>query len=189
MQYMDEILLSLKPRLKRCHPHISISGPDQLLLDSYPGSYYQIFTNLILNSLLHGFENQPGGNISITIRQEQHRVIIDYRDDGTGVPDGWHQKLFEPFMTTKRNQGCSGLGMHIAFNIVSQLLKGHIDSLPAERARISALICRWKSVIRTLTDQSNPLRGSSVPPRMHGAASGAVTICLISSPVNAGCIR
>ncbi|WP_243431876.1 sensor histidine kinase [Aliamphritea spongicola] len=133
MQYMDEILLSLKPRLKRCHPHISISGPDQLLLDSYPGSYYQIFTNLILNSLLHGFENQPGGNISITIRQEQHRVIIDYRDDGTGVPDGWHQKLFEPFMTTKRNQGCSGLGMHIAFNIVSQLLKGHIDSLPAEK--------------------------------------------------------
>ncbi len=133
ISYLDEILLSLKPRLKRGHPQISISGPDKLLLDSYPGSYYQIFTNLILNSLLHGFENQPGGTINIAIRQEQERVIIDYRDDGIGVPDGWHQKLFEPFMTTKRNQGCSGLGMHIAFNLVSQLLKGHIDSLPADK--------------------------------------------------------
>ena len=133
IEYLDEVLLSLKPRLKKCQPVIRINGPQELQLDSFPGSYYQIFTNLILNSLLHGFENQRGGEISIDISQQDQQLIIDYRDNGCGVPDGWHEKLFEPFMTTKRNQGCSGLGMHIAFNLVSQMLQGHINSLPADK--------------------------------------------------------
>lgn len=129
IQYMDEVLVSLQPRLKQCKPEIVITGPEHLLLDSYPGSFYQIFTNLILNSLLHGFENRPGGTINIAINPQGERLIIDYRDNGVGILDGWQQKLFEPFMTTKRNQGCSGLGMHIVFNLVNQLLQGHIDCL------------------------------------------------------------
>ncbi|WP_432472765.1 ATP-binding protein [Amphritea sp. HPY] len=133
IQYLDEILISLKPRLKRCQPQVIINGPDQLILDSYPGSYYQIFTNLILNSLLHGFENRAGGCITIDLSLSVDRLLIDYRDNGVGVPDGWQHKLFEPFMTTKRNQGCSGLGMHIAFNLVSQLLQGHIHCQPEDR--------------------------------------------------------
>ncbi|MEH6576931.1 MAG: ATP-binding protein [Amphritea sp.] len=133
IQYMDEILLSLKPRLKQCKPEIIILGPEHLVLDSYPGSYYQIFTNLILNSLLHGFENHSGGKITIEIKPQAERLLIEYRDNGVGVPDGWQYKLFEPFMTTKRNQGCSGLGMHIAFNLVSQLLQGHISCLPSDQ--------------------------------------------------------
>lgn len=132
IQYLDEILTSLQPRLKRCQPAIHINGPDHLQLDSYPGAYYQIFTNLILNSLLHGFENQPGGEIQIDINREQDQLIIDYRDNGVGVQEGWQHKVFEPFMTTKRGQGCSGLGMHITFNLVSQLLDGHIDCMPSE---------------------------------------------------------
>lgn len=131
MRYLNEILTSLKPRLKRCNPGIEISGPDHLMLDSYPGSYYQIFTNLILNSLLHGFENRPGGTIGIAVTLTQGHLLIDYQDDGVGVPEDWHDKLFEPFVTSKRSQGCSGLGMHIAFNLVSQLLQGQIESLPA----------------------------------------------------------
>lgn len=130
IQYLDEILTALHPRLKRCQPKVTIEGPEHLPLDSYPGSYYQIFTNLILNSLLHGFENQPGGEILIKVEERENSLLIDYSDNGVGIPDGWHEKLFEPFMTTKRNQGCSGLGMHITFNLVSQLLKGHIRCLP-----------------------------------------------------------
>ncbi len=132
IRYLNEILISLKPRLKRCNPAIEISGPDHLMLDSYPGSYYQIFTNLILNSLLHGFENRPGGNISIAVKLQGDNAIIDYKDSGLGVPEDWHEKLFEPFVTSKRSQGCSGLGMHIAYNLVNQLLQGHIESLPAD---------------------------------------------------------
>ncbi|MDX1398595.1 MAG: histidine kinase, partial [Oceanospirillum sp.] len=67
MGYLDEVLLSLQPRLKPCRPEVEITGPDQLLIDSYPGSYYQVFSNLILNSVIHGFEQQTGGRISIAI--------------------------------------------------------------------------------------------------------------------------
>ncbi|MDO6565175.1 HAMP domain-containing sensor histidine kinase [Amphritea sp. 1_MG-2023] len=128
--YLDEIQHSLKPKLKQANPSITIQGPKQLILNSYPGSYYQIFTNLILNSLLHGFDNQPGGEITIEIKRHDERLQIDYRDNGAGVPVDWQTKLFEPFMTTKRNRGCSGLGMHIAYNLVSQLLQGHISCIP-----------------------------------------------------------
>ncbi|MBN0987991.1 sensor histidine kinase [Amphritea pacifica] len=132
IQYLDEIQRSLKPKLKQCNPEITVLGPDQLMLNSYPGGFYQIFTNLILNSLLHGFDNQAGGKIAIEIKSDGKRISIDYRDNGVGITDGWHTKLFEPFMTTRRNQGCSGLGMHIVYNLVSQLLQGHIESLPSD---------------------------------------------------------
>ncbi|MBN1005639.1 ATP-binding protein [Amphritea pacifica] len=132
IQYLDEIQRSLKPKLKQCNPEITVLGPDQLMLNSYPGGFYQIFTNLILNSLLHGFDNQAGGKIAIEIKSDGKRISIEYRDNGVGITDGWHTKLFEPFMTTRRNQGCSGLGMHIVYNLVSQLLQGHIESLPSD---------------------------------------------------------
>lgn len=130
VKYIDEILLSLKPRLKQCNPTINITGDELIDLDSFPGSYYQIFTNLLLNSLIHGFDNKTGGIIEISLHQKQDKLTIDYRDNGVGLPTGWQHKVFEPFMTTKRNQGCSGLGMHITFNLVSQLLHGHIFCLP-----------------------------------------------------------
>lgn len=139
VNYLNEILLSLQPSLKLCKPSIEIYGPDKLLLNSYPGCYYQIFSNLIINSMIHGFENQTGGEISITISQKAEAGIgkntfrIDYKDNGVGVPDDWQQKLFEPFVTSKRNQGCSGLGMHITYNLVSQLLQGRVQCLPSKK--------------------------------------------------------
>ena len=148
IKYLDEILLSLQPRLKSCRPKIDIQGPEQLLLDSYPGSYYQIFSNLIINSVIHGFENRTGGKITIIIALQTHEgqslsqlpedperyskssIRIDYFDNGVGIPEGWNSKLFEPFVTSKRNQDCSGLGMHITYNLVSQLLRGQIQCIP-----------------------------------------------------------
>ena len=134
VNYLNEILLSLQPSLKLCKPSIEIHGPDKLLLDSYPGCYYQIFSNLIINSMILGFENQTGGQISITISQQTaaDAFRIDYKDNGVGVPDDWQQRLFEPFVTSKRNQGCSGLGMHITYNLVSQLLQGRVQCLPSK---------------------------------------------------------
>ncbi|OOV88001.1 sensor histidine kinase [Oceanospirillum linum] len=145
ISYLHEILVSLQPRLKNCRPKIQITGPNQLIIDSYPGSYYQIFNNLIINSVIHGFEQQPGGEINISIIlltetkqrveavQQADFIQIDYTDNGVGVQEGWHQKLFEPFVTSKRHQDCSGLGMHISYNIVHQLLRGQIKSLPVQR--------------------------------------------------------
>ncbi|MBB1487845.1 sensor histidine kinase [Oceanospirillum sediminis] len=142
--YLDEILLSLRPGLKTCQPEINISGPDSLWLDSYPGSFYQIFSNLILNSVIHGFEHQSGGRIDIQVslidatditsaEQSPQWLEIEYKDNGKGIPEGWETRLFEPFITSKRNQGCSGLGMHISYNLVHQLLQGSIQCQPSEQ--------------------------------------------------------
>lgn len=139
MQYLDEVLLSLKPGLKKASPDVVISGPDELWLDSYPGSYYQIFSNLILNSVVHGFENKTAGVIEVSVRkvtgslQAKEELVIEYRDNGVGIPDELGAKVFDPFVTSKRNQGCSGLGMHICYNLVTQLLKGRIQLLPSEQ--------------------------------------------------------
>lgn len=138
IRYLHEILLSLKPQLKNSQPEVIITGPETLIIDSYPGSYYQIFSNLILNSVIHGFEHHAGGRIEINVSLISSQdnagpgdlLQIDYRDNGRGVPADWHQKLFEPFVTSKRHQDCSGLGMHICYNLVSQLLQGQITSIP-----------------------------------------------------------
>ncbi|WP_051206101.1 sensor histidine kinase [Oceanospirillum maris] len=148
ISYLNEILLSLQPRLKTSRPSIDIQGPSQLIIDSYPGSYYQIFSNLIINSIIHGFEHQTGGEIIIKISllqttanttttvQEQEKashIQIDYFDNGKGITEDWHSKLFQPFVTSKRHLDCSGLGMHITYNIVSQLLQGQIQSLAIQK--------------------------------------------------------
>ncbi|MEH6625390.1 MAG: ATP-binding protein [Motiliproteus sp.] len=128
-EYLDEIVLSLKPKLKKTQHRIAISCSEEIMLDSYPGAYYQIITNLILNSLIHGFENTNSGHIEISTEIRGKQLRLNYHDDGVGIPKGFERRLFEPFVTTKRNQGCSGLGMHIAFNLVTQLLHGEIRCL------------------------------------------------------------
>ncbi len=132
-EYLDEIVLSLKPKLKKTHHQIAINCSEEIMLDSYPGAYYQIMNNLILNSLIHGFENTDNGHIEINTEIHNNQLRINYRDDGLGIPEGFERRLFEPFVTTKRNQGCSGLGMHITFNLVTQLLHGEIRCIQEQR--------------------------------------------------------
>lgn len=127
--YLDEIILSLKPRLRELNPQINIHCDKSLVIDSYPGCYYQVFNNLIINSLIHGFSDTASPQIDIEFTVIDQSMRIDYKDNGSGLDTTWREQVFNPFVTSKRNQGCSGLGMHITFNLVSQLLKGNIQCL------------------------------------------------------------
>jgi signal transduction histidine kinase len=128
--YLQEVLLSLKPKLRDSKAHILVNCPKDLGLNSYPGSYYQIFNNLIINSLIHAPKDLTTSvNIRIEITLKGDFIYIDYFDDGVGINKNWRAKVFEPFATSKRNKGCSGLGMHICYNIINQLLKGEIHCL------------------------------------------------------------
>jgi len=131
--YLQEILISMQPRLRNSSTQINIDCPPDLSLNSYPGSFYQIFNNLILNSLIHGTLN-PNHKIviQIKVRTRAQQLTIDYTDDGIGLSPSWAEKVFEPFATSKRSQGCSGLGMHICYNIINQLLDGTINCLASE---------------------------------------------------------
>jgi signal transduction histidine kinase/HAMP domain-containing protein len=124
--YLDEILLSLHPKLKRTQLITEIRADENLTLDSYPGVFAQIVTNLVMNSLVHAYEPGQAGKLSFDLKQKKERFIFEYGDDGRGIPAEHMSKIFDPFFTTKRGQGGSGLGLHIIYNLVTQKLGGTI---------------------------------------------------------------
>ena len=127
LEYLQEILQSLKPKLKQGAIDVQINCPEQLVMHSYPGALSQIMTNLVMNSLIHGFENRPDGHIRIGVTEvSPDSLRLHYSDDGKGIPAQHLRKVFEPFFTTRRGRGGSGLGMHIVFNLVTQTLGGKI---------------------------------------------------------------
>ena len=124
--YLDEILLSLHPKLKRTQLALEIHADDHLTLDSYPGVFAQIVTNLVMNSLIHAYEPGEPGRLVFDLKKENGRLIFEYADDGRGIAKKHLGKIFDPFFTTKRGQGGSGLGLHIIYNLVTQKLGGTI---------------------------------------------------------------
>jgi len=126
-QYIDEILDSLQPKLKRTEHVIDVSCPDELELDSYPGAFSQILTNLILNSLIHGFDRLAAGRIEIVVRRTGKELSLRYSDNGCGMSPEQVKRVFEPFFTTRRGQGGSGLGMNVVYRLATQTLHGRIE--------------------------------------------------------------
>ncbi len=126
--YIEEVLFSLKPKLKNRPITLELDIDQQLDITSYPGAISQIITNLVLNSLTHGFEPQTEGVISIKATLHKDQIQLGYSDDGNGVSEEHLEKLFDPFFTTKRGTGGSGLGTHIVYNLVTQRLKGKIQA-------------------------------------------------------------
>ncbi len=118
--YIAEVLFSLRPRLKRTRLTVYVDCAEGLMLDSYPGAFGQVLTNLVINALVHAYGDGAVGVIRITAQPEgADRVRIDFMDDGAGIAPEHLPKVFEPFFTTKRGQGGSGLGLHIVFNTVT----------------------------------------------------------------------
>ncbi|MEG4573323.1 ATP-binding sensor histidine kinase [Microcoleus sp. N3A4] len=125
--YLDEILIQLKPKLRNSKHSIEIKGDTKMALDSYPGALSQVVTNLLMNSLIHAYEPGATGKLAFDWQQEGDRLRFEYSDDGQGIPPENLSKIFEPFFTTKRGQGGSGLGLHIVYNLVTQKLLGEIE--------------------------------------------------------------
>jgi C4-dicarboxylate-specific signal transduction histidine kinase len=125
--YLQEIMSSLHPTLKRTQHQVEIHVPDGVELLTYPGALYQIVVNLVLNSLVHGFPGRNDGHITITARRVGSNVVMTYQDDGVGMTEDVRRKIFEPFFTTRRGEGGSGLGMHIVWNLATQVLQGAIS--------------------------------------------------------------
>ncbi|TVQ21062.1 MAG: histidine kinase [Leptolyngbya sp. DLM2.Bin15] len=125
--YLEEILLQLSPKLALTPHRVEVQGDRHLSLNSYPGAFSQIVTNLVINSLLHAYGPDDQGHIILTVVQTERGIVLDYTDDGCGIPPENLGKIFEPFFTTKRGQGGSGLGLHIVYNLVTQKLGGTIQ--------------------------------------------------------------
>ncbi|WP_175855435.1 ATP-binding protein [Burkholderia anthina] len=128
--YLRNTLLSLEPTLRDTRVSLQVDCPPGIVMDSYPGPIAQIATNLVMNSLQHGFAGGRTGTISISISagQTNHdEIVIRHGDDGCGIPRALHGKIFEPFFTSRRGQGGSGLGLHLVYNLITQRLCGTIS--------------------------------------------------------------
>ncbi|WP_247877106.1 ATP-binding protein [Azospirillum brasilense] len=135
--YIDEVLRSLGVRIKRAAHAVEVDCPTDLLIDGYPGALSQVLTNLVMNSIIHGYAPGQHGTLRVTARAVGvDEVELVYADDGRGIPPDLHGKVFEPFFTTSRGAGGSGLGLNIVYNIATRRLKGRIalDSAPGRGA-------------------------------------------------------
>ena len=126
-EYLSEVLMSLHPRIKKQRTEVEIRGDENLVMDTYPGALYQILVNLVINSLVHAFDEQQGGRIDIEVGTDGDDVVIDYRDNGKGMSESVQKRVFEPFFTTRRGSGGSGLGLHIVYNLATQVLCGRVS--------------------------------------------------------------
>jgi signal transduction histidine kinase len=123
----DQIIASLRPVLKRASVTLSLDVAEGLIIDGYPGSYGQILTNLFLNAANHAFADGRSGAISISARPRgADDVEIIFADNGAGMTPDVQRQAFDPFFTTRRNEGGTGLGLHIVYNLVTQQLGGRM---------------------------------------------------------------
>jgi len=123
----DQIIASLRPVLKKAPIALSVDVPEGLVIDGYPGSYGQILTNLFLNAANHAFADGRSGAISIAAKPRGNDdVEIIFSDNGAGMTPEVQRQAFDPFFTTRRSEGGTGLGLHIVYNLVTQQLGGRM---------------------------------------------------------------
>jgi signal transduction histidine kinase len=122
----DHIIASLRPVLRKSQLALTVDMPAGITMDSYPGAYGQVLTNLFLNSVIHAFPDGRTGTITVEARQVRDDIDIFVSDDGIGMSEEVQRRALDPFFTTRRNEGGTGLGLHIIFNLVTQQLGGRL---------------------------------------------------------------
>jgi signal transduction histidine kinase len=123
----EQVVSSVRSRLLKSRSSLAIEMPADIVMDSFPGPYGQVLTNLIFNAVTHGFADRPGGQMLIGARRlGLEQVEITFTDDGSGMPEEVRRHVFDPFFTTRRAQGSTGLGLYIVHNLVTQQLGGRI---------------------------------------------------------------
>jgi signal transduction histidine kinase len=129
----EQMMVSLRPALKHSLVWLSVDVPEDISLKSYPGPYGQVLTNLVLNALTHAFPDKRAGTLRLTARKlGTEQVEIEFADDGVGMNEEVQRRAFEPFFTTRRNRGGTGLGLHIVYTLVTRRLGGslRLESAP-----------------------------------------------------------
>ena len=125
--FVNEVILSLHPTLKKYNHEIVVNCDPELELKTKPGPINQVLINMIMNSLIHAFDKENNGLITIDISCIHNVCHIKYQDNGNGSEEKIKQRIFDPFVTTKRGEGGSGLGLHLVYNLVTQALGGSIS--------------------------------------------------------------
>ncbi|WP_246624979.1 PAS domain-containing sensor histidine kinase [Oceanobacter mangrovi] len=125
--YLEEIVFSLGSVIRKANAKVSINCQPGFNVVTNPGRISQVITNLIMNSINHGFCDSNFGNIDISIEdQGSNTFLLTYKDDGKGISQTNLPRIFDPFFTTNRANGGTGLGLNVTYNIVQNTLGGSI---------------------------------------------------------------
>jgi PAS domain S-box-containing protein len=141
----EQVVMSLRPGLRKHNLTLNVECQPNLLMNSYPGPYGQVLTNLFLNSVAHAFPNGRSGTVDIKVRESgKDNVEILFSDNGIGMSLDVRRRAFDPFFTTRRDQGGTGLGLHIVYSIVTNRLGGRLDldSEPGGGTQIQIILPR-----------------------------------------------
>jgi PAS domain S-box-containing protein len=141
----EQVVMSLRPGLRKHHLTLNVDCQPNLSMNSYPGPYGQVLTNLFLNAVAHAFPDGRPGAVDIQVREAgKDNVEIIFSDNGCGMSLDVRRRAFDPFFTTRRDQGGTGLGLHIVYSIVTNRLGGRLelDSEPSKGTRIQIVLPR-----------------------------------------------
>ncbi len=141
----EQVVMSLRPGLRKHNLALTVDCRPNLTMNSYPGPYGQVLTNLFLNAVAHAFPNGRPGAVDIKVRESgRDNVEIIFSDNGCGMSLDVRRRAFDPFFTTRRDQGGTGLGLHIVYSIVTNRLGGRLDldSEPGGGTRIQIILPR-----------------------------------------------
>jgi signal transduction histidine kinase len=127
-----QVLLALRPRLTQAGHQIQLICGADFSINGFSGLFTQIITNLVLNSLIHGYDQGDQGSIVLKISKEEQVAVLEYSDDGKGISEDTLAHIFDPYFTTNREQGSSGLGLSIVKEIITVKFGGTIDCHSAE---------------------------------------------------------
>lgn len=144
-EYIPRVCNPLKPMLRKEQVDLFIDVTPDLVITTCPGVIAQILTNLISNAQRHAFGssvNNDGNKVTVSCTKQDNNIVISVRDNGKGIDEEFHRKVFEPFYTTARDKGGTGLGLHILYNLVRQKFNGDIglSSAPGEGTTVAVRI-------------------------------------------------
>lgn len=140
-QTIQEVLSAMAPSLRKMHLTVTVDIPDGVVLDSYPGALDQVVTNIITNAGVHAFDEGQHGELLISAEWiNGEEIVLMLSDNGVGIPAERQGRVFDPFFTTRMGQGGTGLGLYIVYNIVTNLLGGHVQLVSATGAGTCFLI-------------------------------------------------
>jgi signal transduction histidine kinase len=124
--YLAQLMASLAPEVRKAGHQLTLECDDGIQLTSFPGPLAQVLANLVSNAIAHAYEPGVSGVISLTAALAGTDAVLTVTDNGRGIDKEHLPRIYDPFFTTKRGAGGTGLGLHIVFNIVTDTLKGQI---------------------------------------------------------------
>ncbi|MCL1051806.1 HAMP domain-containing histidine kinase [Shewanella abyssi] len=160
--YYQQLLTTLEPLCRPKDVKVILSSAEDIFIKTLPGLHAQIITNLVNNSILHGFSSMRDNIITIEINQiAADEIEVDFFDNGLGLSAKSAEHLFEPFYTTARDKGGTGLGLSIVYNLIVQRLHGAIKVKPSQTGL--HLVYRFKADNPPLVEKSRPEPQVSTP--------------------------